>query len=180
MAADAAAGHRALLRLGPVLQDPGLQEAVRSGLPLRIRLRVELWRDGFVDDLAGTESWATLLLYEPLGGRYLLRTRASSAAAHTFASYDDARAALERIYPLTLRPQRGGRYYYTAVLDIETFSLSDLEELENWLKGELQPAVRGRRSFPSALGQGLKRLLIGILGLPGRRYEAKSEQFRVP
>ena len=83
------------------------------------------------------------------------------------------------LYALSLRPSRRGRYYYTGALDIETLSLSDLEELERWLKGELQPAVSGDRSIPGALGQGARRLFIRVLSLPERRLEARSDRFRV-
>jgi hypothetical protein len=72
-----------------------------------------------------------------------------------------------------------GRYYYTAVLQIETLSLSDLDELERWLQGELGPAVSGRRSLSDAVGEGAKRLLIRLLGLPTRRVEARSDRFRI-
>jgi hypothetical protein len=63
-------------------------------------------------------------------------------------------------------------------MEIETLSLSDLEELERWLQGELQPAVSGKRSVPGAVGQGAKRIMIRMLGLPTRRLEAKTEKFR--
>ncbi|HEX7050775.1 MAG TPA: hypothetical protein VF188_11275, partial [Longimicrobiales bacterium] len=76
-------------------------------------------------------------------------------------------------------PVRSGRYYYTATLELETLSLSDLEELERWLEGELEPAVSGEGSVPGALGQGMKRLLIRVLGLPARTFEARSEMFRI-
>ncbi|MBI4544063.1 MAG: DUF4390 domain-containing protein [Gemmatimonadetes bacterium] len=177
---DPGAGHRAVLRVGrAVLEDRDLAQAVTSGLPLRLRFRVELWRDGFFDQLAGTESWTAIVLYEPLDGRFMVRTRASPSASYYFSSYDDARSTLEAPQPLDLRPSRSGRHYYTASLEVETLSLSDLEELQHWLKGELRPAVRGERSVPGAVSQGLKRVLIRVLGLPARRYEARSEWFAV-
>ena len=79
-----------------------------------------------------------------------------------------------------MRPRTPGRYYYTATLELETLSLSDLEELERWLQGELQPAVTGDRSIPGAVGQGAKRLMIRLLGLPARRLEGRSGKFEVP
>ena len=89
------------------------------------------------------------------------------------------RSAVEGSYTPALRPARQGRYYYTALLELETLTLSDLAELERWLKGELQPAVSGDGSVPSAVGQGVKRLLVRVLRLPARRFEARSGWFRV-
>lgn len=175
--ADSAAGGRAVLRLGGVLGDDALEEAVRSGLPLRIDIRIELWRDGFIDGLESGENWAAVLVFEPLERQYVVRP--ASGTARRFASYADARRAIEAEYPLALAPRRSGRYYYTATLDIETLSLTDLEELERWLRGELGPAVSGERSIVNAMGEGAKRLLIRLLGLPSRRIEARSEKFTI-
>jgi hypothetical protein len=79
-----------------------------------------------------------------------------------------------------LRPSGTGRFYFTGVVTIETLSLSDLAELERWLKGELQPAVAGDRSLPGALGEGAKRLFMRVLSLPERRFEGRSNRFRLP
>jgi len=175
--ADSAAGGRAVMRLGGVLDDEALEEAVRSGLPLRVNVRVELWRDGLFDDLDGSEDWSAVLLFEPLERQFVLRPPRDDA--RRFTRYADARAALETEYALALAPRRSGRYYYTATLEIETLSLSDLEELERWLRGELGPAVSGDRSIATAMGEGAKRLLIRLLGLPSRRIEARSEKFSI-
>lgn len=175
---DATVGHRGILRVRDILADDELEDAVRSGLPLRVRFRVELWRDGFFDDLVATEHWTAVVTYDALSEQYVVRTRAD-ARARVFPDFSAARAAIETAYVVALRPQRRGRYYFTGSADIETLSLSDLEELERWLKGELQPAVSGDRSIPGAIGQGARRLFIRVLSLPERRLEARSERFRV-
>jgi hypothetical protein len=173
---DSADG-RARLRVGSVLDSDELENATRSGLPVRLRIRVELWRDGFFDHLEGSEIWNAVLLYEPIERQYILRP--PRGAAERFSDYRSARRALERRYDVAVRPSREGRYYYTAKLEIETLSLSDLEELERWLQGELRPAVTGERSVTGAVSEGAKRLLIRLLGLPARRIEARSERFDV-
>lgn len=165
--------------LGPVLDDPALQEAARSGLPLRLRFTAELWRDGWFDDLADQSAWSAILAFEPLERLYLAG-ESGAAALRRFASYDDARAALERAWDPPLAPRREGRYYYLVTLEIETLSLSDLDELERWLSGDLEPAVRGSGSVTGAVGTGVKRLLIRVLDLPARRYVARSGRFSFP
>lgn len=177
--ADRAAGYRPLLRVGGILGDSALEEAARSGLPLRLRFRIELWRDGLFDSLEGSRTFSAVLYYEPLGRSFLVRSQVGLTEGRHFSTFEAARGALEGVYALDLRPARRGRYYYTAVLELETLSLSDLEELERWLKGELRPAVSGEGSVPGAVGQGVKRLFIRVLGLPARRYEARSDWFRV-
>lgn len=173
-----AADGRPLVRIGPVLADEALSEAVRSGLPLRMRFTVELWRDEFIDDLHGSERWSAVLVYDALERVYRVRVQDREALTGSHSSWERARVALESVYSASLRPRRGGRFYYTANLQIETLSLSDLEELELWLRGELAPAVRGEESLPGALQGGVRRALARLLGLPARLYEARSGYFQ--
>lgn len=177
IAVDSANGFRPVIRVRGVLADRDLEEAARSGLPLRLAYRVELWRDGFIDDLAATESWSSVILLEPLDRQYIVRPR--SGRALRFASYAGARQALEAALPLDMKPTRSGRYYYTATVRIETLSVSDLAELERWLQGELGPAVSGETSIPRAVVEGAKRLMIRVLGLPTKHLDARSVRFRI-
>jgi hypothetical protein len=177
---DPAAGYRAVLDLGDVLSGGALRDAVRSGIPLRLRITVELWHDRrFFDELSGSQDWSTVLFFEPLEGTFALR-ESGSAPLRRFPSYDAAATYLQREYPLVLRPGHAGNFYYTARVDIETLSLSDLQELEAWLRGELGPAVGGESSVSSALADGIRRLFVRVLGMPSRRYEARSSRFTVP
>lgn len=177
---DPTGGNRPVLRVGPVLNSAQLEEVARSGLPVRVRLRVELWRDRFFDQLVDSTSWSTVIVYEPLGEQFFARTQPERTGARRFNSFQAARSAVEGSYTLAIRPSAPGRYYYTTTLQIETLSLSDLDELERWLQGELQPAVTGQRSVPAALGQGARRLMLRLLDLPQRRIDARSERFTVP
>lgn len=167
------------LAVGPVLDELALQEAVRSGLPLRLRFRVELWRDALFDDLVDQTEWTVAVAYEPLARQYLTATVGEDSVAR-HDRYAAAREAVEGVYRTALGPVEPGRYYYLAFLEIETLSLSDLDELERWLRGDLEPAVRGGGSLTGAIGTGLKRLLVRLLGLPARRYETRSEAVRLP
>jgi hypothetical protein len=167
------------LQVGAVLDDDALEQALRSGLPLRMQFRIELWRDQFFDELVDQAQWTRVVAYEPLEELYLLGEPGDSAL-ESFSSWEELRRVVERAYRPSITAPAEGRYYYIGVLDMETLSLSDLDELERWLRGELEPAVRGRQSVGGALGNGLKRLLIRVLGLPARHYEARSGPFVAP
>jgi len=170
-------GRQPILRIGGVLEDAAIERATTSGLPVRVNVRVELWRDGFFDDLVTARSWNAVILFEPLEKEFIVRLSDRPAGRH--ATYAAARSAIEGELPLDIRPAGRGRYYYLATLEVETLSLTDLAELERWLQGELGPAVSGERSLTGAVGEGAKRLLIRLLGLPSRRVEARSEKFEV-
>ena len=175
---DVTNGHHVSLRLAGLLADPELRSVVESGLPLRVRVRVELWRDRVIDEHKGSETWNAVLVYDPLEKNYRLRTQGSPAIDRRMSGFEPARAALESPRSFALGPSADGRYYYTANIELGTLSLSDLEELERWLKGELRPAVSGDRSIPNAIGEGAKRLLIRVLDLPTRSLELKTLRFQ--
>ncbi len=167
-------GGRPVVELRGVLEDDALRDALESGLPLRFRLRVELWRKGLFDRLVGAQEIYLALLQDPLDRLYRLETGRSE---RRYASLGEAQRAIESLLRATLSPRGSGRYYYLATLDIETLSLSDLEELRRWLRGDLQPAIEGRASPGRAVERGLRRVLVRAIGLPTRRYESRSGTF---
>jgi hypothetical protein len=179
LAVDVEGGSRPMLKLAGLLADKELQRAVESGLPVRVNVRIELWRDRLFDELKQSVRWNAVLAYEPLSREYIVRTQGDKSPDRKLTTYADARAALEDGRPFPLKPSEKGRYYYTANVDLETLSLSDLEELQRWLRGELGPAVTGDRSVPGAIGEGAKRLMIRVLDLPTRSVELKTGHFRV-
>jgi hypothetical protein len=63
-------------------------------------------------------------------------------------------------------------------VDIEALSLTELDEVERWLRGELKPAVRGQKNAGTAVGRGVKTVVVRLLGGERRRYEARSPTFR--
>jgi hypothetical protein len=176
---DRQAGFRPIVRIGPVLGSGELERAAMSGLPIRVRVRVELWKDRVFDQLVDTTSWSTVIVYEPIGEQFFVRSQPAERGSRRFGSFAAARGTVESDYLLSLRPPGNGRFYYTASVQIETLSVSDIEELEHWLQGELQPAVSGQRSIPGALGQGARRLMLRLLDLPARRFDARTERFRI-
>jgi len=179
LTADATANYQPVLRLDGFFADSDLQKAVESGLPLRLRVRVELWRDRFVDQLAGSQTWSAVLSFNPLEKTFRLRTTGTPAIDRALAAYSDARSALEAPRSFSLRPLSAGRYYYTATIDVETLSLSDLEELERWLQGQLRPAVSGERSIPGAIGDGESLLTDSFQqGMVDAPSYTRPEEFR--
>ena len=172
--AGAEAGWRPVLRMQGVLADPPLREALDSNLPLRFSFRVELWRKGTFDRLESAQEAGVALVRDPLGEGYVVENGRTERRVRTLAQ---AEAAIPAAWTSTLRPRGEGRYYYLVTLDVETLSLSDLEELRRWLRGEARPAVEGRAPVSRAVSRGVRRAVVRLLGLPTRHYEVRTPFF---
>jgi len=164
-----------------------MRELLVNGFPAALTFRLELWRaGGLFDDLERTTEWEVLVRYDPYSQRYSVvrfqGTRDGASRRESvdgLSSLDAAEGVIGEPFPVALKPTRAGaKYYYNVVLDVETLSVSDLDELQRWFNGELQPAVRGKRAPLSALRRGFGTLLSRVLGGEKRHYEAKSGTFR--
>lgn len=165
------------IHIGDLFADPSLTDALHSGLPLRIRIVAELWKDGFFDSQKGRGEWRASVIYDPLEQRY--RVAVGTSPNVPVDSVDGLAAALQAHFSLPLKPTAKGRYYYLAQVELETLSLTDLEELQRWLRGDLASAVAGNEKVETAVGRGVRRMLVRMLGLPTKRFRLKSHTFEV-
>jgi hypothetical protein len=164
-----------------VLSDSKLQEFIRSGFPARLHYRIELWsrKQGFDDRLASAV-WIFFVDYDQLQRTYTIRRQAGDRLIPSgpYRTIAEVQAALATPFEAPVRaPNSRQRMYYHVVLEIEKLSLSDLDELEAWLRGELTPATRGQRNPGTALIRGVQTLFLRMLGGENPRYEASSATF---
>jgi hypothetical protein len=172
-----------MIRTANVIADKELQKLLQNGFPANLHYSADLWsRGGLFDDVKATVEWDVLVRYEPLTKTYRVARFVGNRweTLGRFERYEDAQAAVARPYqpPLPARRTRD-RQYYIVTLEVEVLSMSDLDEVEGWLRGELRPAVRGKRNPGTALGRGFSRLATRLLGGENQRYEQRSETFRI-
>jgi hypothetical protein len=152
-----------------------MRELVRAGFPISLRFRLELWRSGgLFNDLEGTQEWEMIVAYDPSRQRYGVARRLGGRMEDlgSFATLTTAQSVLERPLRITLQPQREGRrYYYNYALDIAALSVSDMDQLERWLRG-----VRGSTAA-GAVGSGVRTLMLRMLGGENRHYDRRSPTF---
>jgi hypothetical protein len=171
-----------LVRSVQIFSDRDIREMLHSGFPARLHYRLELWgASGFFDDLKRQVEWDVIVRYNPLKRRYTA-TRIEGEHITALGSFDRLDPVEEilsqAIQPALAMPDGHDKYYYNVVLDVQMLSVSDLDEVERWLKGDLGPAVRGAKSPGTALGQGAKTLITKLLGGQVKHYEARSKVFR--
>lgn len=166
-----------------LLTDASMRDLLANGFPARLHYRLERWAGGkWFDDLKAASEWDVILKYEVLGKKYqavrVVNKKATSLGE--FTTLEDASSAVEAPYKTTIAlPKKGQRGYYNLLLDVETLSLSDLDEVERWLRGELKPAVSGKKNPGTALGRGVRTLVVRLLGGEKRHYEARTGTFRL-
>ena len=156
--------------------------ALRSGLPVRLHYRVEVWRsrNGWFDEFARQAEWDLVVRHEPLLDQYTLLTLVGRRRQERrYATLDALGAALAFAYQVNVRPEESGGYYYAASLQVSTLSDSDLDELERFLAGDIGEAAEGSEGIGDAVGRGATRFLLRLAGLPSLRLEARSPRFIV-
>jgi hypothetical protein len=165
-----------------LLADASMRDLLANGFPARLHYRLERWTSGrWFDDLKAAFEWDVILRYDVLGRKYQV-VRVVNNKAESLGEYvavDEAETAAEAPYKVAVQlPKKGQRGYYNLLLDVETLSLSDLDEVQRWLKGELKPAVSGKKNPGTALGRGVRTLVVRLLGGEKRHYEARTGTFK--
>lgn len=162
-----------------LLTDGKFVGLMRSGFPLRLHYRLELWkvRSSWFDQFIREVSWDAVARNDPLADDFVLIRQ--GGAVSRYATPEELAAALDIPYVVTLRPSEGGRYYFIARLEVTTLNDTDLQELSRWLSGDVGPAVSSGENFGDALARGAQRVLVRLAGLPRQQLEARSPTIRI-
>jgi hypothetical protein len=174
-------GARApVVRSENLLGDGRWLSTLRSGLPVRLHYRIEVWRsrNGWMDQLTRQVYWDVVLRHEPLLDEYTMLTIfGSRVQERRYATLDALTAALAFAYQINVSPAQQGNYYYSSTLEVSTLSDDDLEELERFLDGGTTRRDDGGLS--DAMGRGATRFLLRLAGLPSLRLEARTGRFSI-
>jgi hypothetical protein len=164
-----------------LLTDGKFVGLMRSGFPLRLHYRLELWkvRSSWFDQFVREVAWDAVARNDPLADDFVLIRQGGAISRYT--TPEELAAALDIPYVVTLRPPAsgGGRYYFIARLEVTTLNDTDLQELSRWLSGDVGPAVSGGENFGDALARGAQRVLVRLAGLPRQQLEARSPTIRI-
>jgi hypothetical protein len=162
-----------------LMSDGAFEGSLRNGFPVRFTFHLALWRDAFLYDRpAGELSWEAVVILDPVTSTYQLIRSPDSTVTNIpdVRSLDSALAT-----PFTVDvvpPRRGGRYYYIVDLDAESLPLSELEEMERWLRGDLGRAITRRGDVNNAFSRGARLIMIRLSGLPRRSLLARTSKFQ--
>jgi len=165
-----------------LLGDSKTRELLHNGFPARIHYRLELWQKGgvFGDDRRGLTEWDVLVAFDPAVEMFNAVRRGDEGRLLEnyggFPTIVAAEAAFGRALRVDLHPDGAGKFYYNLVLDVQTLTVSDLDALQQWLRGPEAPS----RNPLKAIRNGLGTLVSRLLGGDKRHYERRSGIFTVP
>ena len=179
-----------LLATGPVVQardmlaGARIRELLSAGFTARFHFRVELWSEGgWLNDVERRLDYDVLARYVPMEQLYevIQVTHDRPFRLGKFGKIEDAESAIARPTRVPISAfKTSRRLYYQVTLQVEILSVSDLDEVDRWLRGELQPAISGGRNPGTVLTRGFRTLAARLLGGETREYEARTPAFRIP
>lgn len=181
--ADSARGTQAPAIVSTrMLEDRTTRDLLHSGFPARLKYRLELWEaKSLFDSRVRMVEWDVIVRYDPLAKHYTVsRITERVTPLGTFADLRDAQTMTARPYMPEIAPptDHRRRYYYAVSLAVEMLSVSDISEVQRWLKGEGAPMVEGKQNAGTALGRGFQTLFTRMLGGQVRTYDSHSAIFR--
>jgi hypothetical protein len=177
----------ARLTSGPTLTitnafaDARSAELLENGFPARVSITAELWASRTLfDDFLGEATVERVVRYDVLSRTYRIGRVSGDTVIEVarLSTLAEVRSEISRAFqvPLPAPPGRRG-LYYTAMVTIETFSSDDLAEVQRWLNGDVEPALRGQKNPASALTRGVLTLVSRLLGGDVKRERGRSIVF---
>ena len=171
-----------LVQARDMLNGARIREPLAAGFPARFHFRVDLYTEGLLNQLERTVEYDMLVRRIALENVYevlLLIDRPFSLGK--FAKIEDAEAAVARRtrVPITaLRTKR--KMYYKVTLEVQVIESSDLDEVDRWLRGNIESPLKGRTNPGTALTRGLRSIAAKLLGGESRQYDVTSPSFKLP
>jgi len=159
---------------------PRLTETLLRGMPATVTFEVRVWkrRALWFDKLVLALKSEHRVVYSPWDQTFRVRSVSSRKKTRVVPTLDSLESYLfsEHRLPLTAIASLDGdaSYYVSVRVTIRPLSAEDLDEVEDWLTGEVKN--------PDAPERGMPGYLLGIAanlsGLVDRTALAKSEAFR--
>ena len=183
-AADQLAHVGPLVTAKDMLSSPRSREPLAAGFPARFHFLVTLWSEGgfFGNRIERRAEYDVIVSYGTMEKKYhvdqIVNDRIFSLG--NFDRVEDAEGAIARPtrVPIVAFPSKRP-FYYRVTLDVEILGASDLDEVNRWRKGELEPAIQGKRDPGTALTRSIRMLTSRVLGGDSRHDDAQTPVFQV-
>ena len=161
------------------------RDPLAAGFPARFHFLVTLWSEGgLANAIERRAEYYVFVRYLVVEKKYEVTQLMNDQAPFSLGKFDhveDAERAIARPtrVPITAFASKK-MFYYRVTLDVQILGASDLDEVNRWLKGELEPAIHGERNPGTALTRSIRMLASRLLGGESREFDAQTDPFRAP
>ncbi|UCC79927.1 MAG: DUF4390 domain-containing protein [Candidatus Zixiibacteriota bacterium] len=155
---------------------------IKKGVPISFEYKMELWesRAGWLDRRLDNKEIIHNLRYDTWENEYTILSRRSDLTIENQLEEDREATDLVKssgLLKMTLK-DTSGQFYITGKLTIKTMSLTNLKEVESWLKGEISGAKKPDiKDAPDKFGEFLFNTALKISGLKNVSEEIRSPFF---
>ena len=160
---------------------PRIAESLARGMPATLQLRTELWRgrEGWFDRLESSFEAAIRIRYEVWSDTY--RVERGGVTLASSSELDSIAAALARAWALpagrvgALKPN--SRYYVVVYGTMKPLTVEDVEEVEDWVRGEVRAERRAGFGVVTELPRSLFDAVRNFAGFGDQRARSVSPTF---
>lgn len=160
-----------------------LVKYMEKGVPIIFSYELELWksRTGWIDKRVGRIEAIRKVRYDTWEKEYSIVTDFPEITIEN--RLDDDREALELLKTVGLEiaiDDTAGEFYLVGKLTIKLLSLSNLKEVESWLRGELSGAKKPKiKDAPDKVGEFIFNTALKVSGLKDISDETRSPMFEI-
>ena len=164
---------------------PGdLVNYIKKGVPISFEYKTELWksRSGWIDKLLGSCGIIYRLRHDTWEDEYTIIAERPGMAIENRLKTEREAMDLVKSSGLLRMPldDTSGRFYIVGKLIIKTMSLSNLKEVESWLKGGISGAKKPKiEDAPDKFGEFLFNSALKISGLKNISNEIQTPLFEI-
>jgi len=161
-----------------------LIDYIKKGVPVSFEYRIELWksRAGWLDKQVEKKGIVHNLRYDTWEKEYTILTEQSDMIIENHLEKNREATDLVKSSGLLRMKLKdtAGQFYITGKLTVRTMSLSNLKEVESWLKGEISGAKKPDiKDAPDKLGEFLFNTALRISGLKNISEEIRTPFFKI-
>jgi hypothetical protein len=157
---------------------------MKKGVPISFDYKLELWRSraGWLDKLVDNVGIGYRLRYDTWEKGYTIISEQSRLTVEYIL--EEAREASDLVkssgHLKMSIDDVSGDYYIIGKLTIKTMSLSNLKEVESWLKGEISGAKKPKiRDTPDKFSEFLFNTALKVSGLKNISEEIRTPFFEI-
>jgi len=166
------------------LFDEQVLEGLNRGLTVEVIYQVELWksRDNWFDQHVGGNVLAFKLSYNNLEDRYIIENAEERRSTGVFEKALERCSDVNNVYITEDEKLKREKNYYVVIKGIvKPLSIENLNEVSQWLKGEVENVDLNKIKEPRKTGRSLRNylleLLANITGFGDRYFSNTSGMF---